>query len=291
MKLIFKILLLSILAVGCRKSKFESDKINIKYDGEKRYYLLHKPDNFETLNTKSLIIALHGGVGYPRNIEEQSGLSITSDQYGFMVCYPEGLNRTWNAGECCGKSMKKDRDDVGFIAYLIDELLNKYDIDPNRVYVTGMSNGGMMAYQLACEIPNKIAAIAPVAATMTSKSCNPSSEMPIIHFHSYIDFSVPYDGGVGDGPSRNYKAPLDSVFNVWNELNGCLTPRSIVYSGTDYDRLKWGDCDNNVEMELYITYDGGHQWPMGVKPTRKADEPSQAINANTLMWEFFKSTW
>jgi len=169
--------------------------------------------------------------------------------------------------------------------------LENHDIDPTRVYITGMSNGGFMCYRLACEIPNKIGGIAPVAATMTADQCNPVGTVPIIHFHSYLDFGVPYNGGVGDGPSKNYKAPLDSVFGVWNILNGCSTSNKLVYNGTDFDRYTWTNCSNNVEMELYLTHDGGHQWPMGVKPTRRADEPSDAINANLLMWEFFMSYW
>jgi len=246
---------------------------------------------FQQKKTRSLIIALHGGVGTPRNIEEQSGLSETANQEGFMVCYPQGLNRTWNAGECCGKSDRKDRDDVGFISLLIDDLLANYDIDSNRVYVTGISNGGFMCYQLACEIPNKISGIAPVAATMTAEVCNPSNSVPIIHFHSYLDNGVPYLGGVGDGPSKNYKAPLDSIFTVWSNNNGCAVNKSIIHAGTDYDHWQWTNCTDSVNIELYLTHDGGHQWPMGVKPFKKMDEPSQVIDANQLMWNFFKRNW
>jgi len=293
MKSLFKIVIafFVISSLGCKKSKFDSDLIKIKYDGEKRYYLLHKPDNFASKDTRSLIIALHGGIGTPRNIEEQSGLSKTSDDEGFMVCYPQGKNRTWNAGDCCGKANRKDRDDVGFISYLIDELLKEHDIDPARVYITGISNGGFMCYSLACEIPEKIGGIAPVAATMTAEQCNPIGTVPIIHFHSYLDSGVPYNGGVGDGPSKNYKAPLDSVFGIWNTENGCAVSSTLVYDGADFDKFTWTNCDNNVEMELYLTHDGGHQWPMGVKPTRRSDEPSTVINANLLMWNFFKKYW
>ena len=285
------IVIISLNSLSCRKSKFDSELFKIKFAGEKRCYLLHIPENFNAKGTKSLIIALHGGLGSPRNVEEQSGLSQTSDSEGFIVCYPQGLNKTWNAGECCGKAVKKDRDDVGFISFLIDELLANYDIDPNRVYVTGMSNGGFMCYRLACEIPNKIFGIAPVSATMAAKYCNPTGSTPIIHFHSYNDSNVPYQGGVGDGPSKSYKAPLDSVFTVWNTLNNCATTKTLVYDGTDYDRWTWSNCSNGFEMELYMTHDGGHQWPMGVKSSGKSDDPSIVINANILMWEFFKKFW
>lgn len=283
------ILLVVILLVGCKRSKFGSEKGSFRHDGEKRTYLVHVPDSYDGNSAVSLVVGLHGGVGSARQFEEQSQLANYSDNAGFILVCPNGIKRTWNGGGCCGKARENDIDDVGFIARLIDKMIEDYNIDPKRVYVTGLSNGGFMAYRLACELPDKIAAIAPVGATMNVTSCNPcQSQVAIIHFHSYNDESIPHTGGVGDGLSDHYNPPLDSVFNVWATNNGCDDPGGLIYDGSDYDLKQWNTCSNYATIAYYITHDGGHSWPGGEKPFKKADDPSESINANSLMWSFFQ---
>ena len=289
MKKITALFVLVALLSACKRSKYNSDWYKFTFDDLKRKNLIHVPDSYDGSEAVSLILAFHGGFGSPVNIEKQSQLSLLSDQEGFIVCYPEGLHHAWNAGWCCGKPMRDNYDDVGMVSALIDKLLDEYNIDPKRVYATGMSNGAFMSYRLACELSDKIAAVAPVEGTMNIEVCNPSEPVPIIHFHSYMDTSVPYEGGVGDGPSDHYNTPLDSVFTVWSGYNGCMVDDTLIYSGSDYDHWQWKDCNNNAIIEFYISHDGGHQWPMGVKPRKGADDPSQAFNANQLMWEFFQA--
>lgn len=258
------------------------------HDGTKRCYLVHVPESYNENNEVSLIIALHGGLGSAKNIEEQSGLASFSEEKGFIACFPNALNKTWNAGGCCGKAVKKNIDDVGFISKLIDELLMRYTINPNKVYVTGMSNGGFMAYRLACELSHKIAAIAPVAGSMNVSSCVPVEPVSVLHFHSYEDSNVPYGGGIGDGVSDHYNPPIDSVLQAWAIKNGCNDNANLIYDGDDYDHFVWGSCTDSTSVELFITHDGGHSWPMGEKPLKRSDQPSQFIDANALMWDFFQ---
>jgi len=166
----------------------------------------------------------------------------------------------------------------------------QHAIDDRRVYGTGMSNGGMMCYRLAEELTYRLAAIAPVAATMTLDGpWNPSRPMPIIHFHSYLDENVPYYGGVGDGFSNHYNPPVDSVLNVWAGLNGCAVNNDTVYhQNGEYLFKTWTQCDNDADIHLYVTYDGGHSWPGGEKGSIFGDPPSEKINADDLMWDFFQ---
>jgi polyhydroxybutyrate depolymerase len=240
-----------------------------------------------------LVIAMHGGGGWGVQLQNQSQLSVKADVAGFIVVYPEGVRtpvtgiRTWNAGGCCGYAMNQNIDDVGFISALIDTLKANYSIDTNRIYATGMSNGAFLAYRLACELSNKIAAIAPVAGSMNVSSCMPTRGVPVIHFHSKLDTNVPYLGGVGSGASGHYNPPIDSVLNVLSGFSSCANQNNIVYSGLDYTYIRWSSCNCGNEMHLYLTEDGGHSWPGG-RQTVLGDPVSTAINANDLMWTFFQ---
>ncbi len=293
-KIIASIIFCSIFltSVSCQlKSVYNSVYDSLTYKGFTRTYLFHVPPGYANTKPTSLILALHGGFGSAVNIESQSQLSIKSDEADFIVVYPEGIKvlgiRTWNAGGCCGGAESFNIDDVGFIDTLIEKLSTEYNIDQKRIFATGISNGGMMCYRLASDLANKIAAVAPVAATMVIKTTvNASRAVPIIHFHSFNDTNVPYTGGIGSGVSDHYNPPLDSVFNVWMNVNGCLK-KDTIQNDQDYLLVKWSNCINNSEIHFYITHDGGHSWPSGVKYL-PGDEPSKVINADDLLWEFFQ---
>ena len=266
---------------------------SIFYDGLNRTYLLHLPAEYAENDTFPLVIAMHGGFGSAYNIQSQSQLSVKADVESFIVVYPEGVKggalniRTWNAGWCCGFASSSNTDDVGFIAALLDTLINRYSVDSNRIYATGMSNGGFMSYRLACELSDRIAAIAPVAASMSLTGCTPDRVMPIIHFHSYLDNSVPSEGGVGSGISDHYNSPLDSVLNAWATMNGCAHLNDTIIHDNQYTFMKWTSCNCGTEIHCYITRDGGHSWPGGIQ-TPTGDPVSNFINATDLMWSFFQ---
>jgi len=271
---------------------------SIYVDGRWRTFLTHLPPQYDAAQDTlySLILALHGAFGSAYNLEYQSQLSQKADTAAnpFIVVYPEGVKspadvRTWNAGDCCGYAGDNNIDDVAFISALIDTLLNRYQIDYRRVYATGMSNGGMMSYRLAAELTAKLAAIGTVASTMTLDGpWTPSRPIPIIHFHSYLDENVPYYGGVGNGFSDHYNPPVDSVLNEWSALNGCANENDTLYHETgEYLFKVWTQCNNNADINCYVTYDGGHSWPGGKRPSVFSDPPSDKINADDLMWAFF----
>lgn len=283
------LLVISMLTLATSLSgQFDS----LSYQGLQRTYLVHLPPSYNGQQKLPLIIAMHGGFGSAANLQNQSGLSHTADDHNFIVVYPEGaregiLNiRTWNAGWCCGGSSFMDIDDVGFIDTLLDVLISQYAIDTLRIYATGMSNGGFMSYRLACELSTRIAAIAPVAASLSLHDCNPERPVPIIHFHSYLDSSVPYAGGIGDGVSDHYNPPLDSVLETWAVKNNCQSQRLTIQDDIDLTKYQWSNCDCSTEIIWYLTKDGGHSWPGG-NQTPIGDPPSRAISANELMWDFF----
>jgi polyhydroxybutyrate depolymerase len=259
---------------------------SIPFGGYERTYLIHLPLNYNGITELPLVIAMHGGAGNAYTMENISELSLKADTENFIVVYPEGVKggffniSSWNAGWCCGYASNSNIDDVGFIDSLLDTLVEQYSIDTTRIYATGMSNGGFMSYRLACELSDRIAAIAPVECSMTMTSCNPNRSVPIIHFHSYLDTNIPYDGGVGTGPSNHYNPPLDSIMNVWATNNSCSNLNDTIINNTQYTLTKWTDCNCGTEIHYYITQDGGHSWP-GVGG-------SVYINATDLMWAFFQ---
>jgi polyhydroxybutyrate depolymerase len=266
---------------------------SIPYGSYDRTFLLHLPIGYTGASDIPLIVAMHGGFGNAYNIENQSQLSAKADAENFIVVYPEGVRggtlniSSWNAGWCCGYASNSNVDDVGFIDALLDTLINLYSIDTNRIYATGMSNGGFMSYRLACELSDRIAAIAPVAASMSMVSCYPVRPVPVIDFHSYLDTNVPYYGGIGSGPSNHYNPPIDSVLNAWSTNNNCMTSNDTIANNAQYSLIKWSNCDCNTEIYYYLTEDGGHSWHGG-NQTITGDPVSTYVIATDEMWSFFQ---
>jgi polyhydroxybutyrate depolymerase len=291
------------LSSGCGKKEDDdpAEKIyrvegSINIDGRERTYLLNLPPGYYEGSGFSLVIAMHGGGGSATQFETSSLLTQKANAENFIVVYPEGVKstgplgaRTWNAGTCCAYAVENNINDVKFITTLIDKLVADYKINAKKVYATGHSNGGMMSYRLACEASNKIAAIAPNGCTMVvTQPCNPARAVPVLHMHSVLDEHIPYTGGTGNGISGVYAPPLDSVFNVWSSKNTCTTTAQVVINNSSYKFTRWTNCSNNTAIHYYLTQDGGHAWPGGLPGSGNGDTPSQAINANNLLWDFFK---
>jgi polyhydroxybutyrate depolymerase len=266
----------------------------ITVDGRARTYILNLPPTYYDAADFSLVIALHGGGGDALQFESTSKLTDKANESNFIIVYPNGVKstgilgaQTWNAGKCCDYARDNNINDVKFISEVIDELLNHYKINPKRVYATGHSNGGMLSYRLACEIPAKITAIAPNGCTMVVKQpCSPSRAVPVLHMHSVLDTRVPYQGGVG--VTGVYFSPIDSVLNVWSISSDCKTIAQVLQDDDDFKFTKWSSCNDDVAVEYYLTQDGGHGWPGGLPGSVNGDAPSKVINANDLLWEFFQ---
>lgn len=292
----------ALFAAGCEKIKSPSIPLtefrtegNMTVDGRSRSYLLNLPSNYNESSDISLVIALHGGGGKATQMESDYLLTEKANKEKFAIVYPEGVQsdgilgaRTWNAGTCCDYAVEKNIDDVKYISLLIDELLKKYPkLNPKKVYATGMSNGAMMSYRLACELSNKIAAIAPVAgALVTVQPCMASRPVPILHIHSKLDEKVPYNGG--RSTFGFLIPPIENGINTWLKNNSCNATTKTVTTLSNYTLTKWANCSSNSSIEIYLTNDGGHSWPGGLHSRAAADEPSTAINANDAIWAFFQ---
>src|SRR5690606_7692003 len=186
--------LLGILSACNKSESMNSETLynsynSIMVDGIQRTFVLNLPPTYaDTEGDFALVIGMHGGGGNGMHFEEAYHFSKKSDEANLIAVYPEGVEidgplraRTWNAGTCCDYAMEKNVNDVKFLKELIGILSIEYRVDPKRIYATGMSNGGMMAYRLACELSDKIAAIAGVSTTMVNNTpCSPNEAVPVL---------------------------------------------------------------------------------------------------------------
>lgn len=300
-KIIFLLTITALIACN-EQEENPNDNQNIEleyydsmvFDGLERTYFVHLPQNYNSSVSYPLIFAMHGGgaFGY-HGIEGQSQLSELSDLENFIVVYPEGLEqlgfRTWNAGDCCPSASALGTNDIGFIDALLEKLKLEISINEKKVYATGFSNGGQLAYKLANRYPNKFAAVSAVAGVLQDFPFDPSRKVPVIHFHSYQDSTAPYNGGFSDAPFIDFEFPsVDStLLLIANNYNCGLIKQTIFSNPTTYDFFRYSNCDNNVQIELYVSQDGGHTWPGG---QAFANMPiTNHFNASDLMWEFFQN--
>lgn len=269
----------------------------LEVDGRERTYLVHTPDNYNNSTPVPLVLVLHGGGGHAENAQRMSEMNTVADREGFIAVYPNGTGRlnyrllTWNAADnCCGYAHEHEVDDVEFIRALIEQLQADYAIDPNRIYVTGLSNGGMMSYKLACELSDVIAAIAPVAGAMNLADCAPTSPVSVIIFHGTSDRQVLYEGGATlEGIDRGrVDQPVSSAVDFWTSHNGCAAEPTHTEEGSILSDV-YTNCATDAEVTLVTIEGGGHMWPGGKPGRHSADTPNQAINASEVMWEFFEA--
>ena len=262
--------------------------------GRNRFYKTHLPLGYSFQDQYPVVFVFHGGLGNPGLIEKQTGFSKKADEEGFIVVYPYGTGSfdkkllTWNTWDCCGYADKKNINDVDFIKAVIKEMKTKYSVDEKRIYAAGLSNGGMMCYLLACELPEYFAAVAPVAASMfDTVSCDSKSEVSLIIFNSVNDQHVPYNGGIGEESLVDVeKLPVETVVNLWVDKYNCYLMNKSESSSFHKTYYK-----NNIQTEiiLYKMLSGGHSWPGGEKIRMFGDTPVKNVSATDLMWEFFKN--
>lgn len=278
---------------------------SLEYGGRQRTYIVHRPPSYgeDSARRFPVVLVLHGGTIDARKMERLTGMDATADREGFIAVYPNGTGRfegvfTWNVGFGYAYALQNDVDDVGFLRELIKVLENSYSIDPGRVYVTGISNGGILAYRLASEAPDLIAAAAPVAA-VTGGRKNPGAHqiifgaparpVPIIAFHGKADAMIPYYGGQGA------KSLTDTVYisvpetiTLWAGYDGCSTrARTETSVNGNISKETYSGGKDGAEVVLYTIADGAHTWPGGNRLLETSPEPTDEISANDLMWEFF----
>lgn len=284
-------------------------RTSFMHDSLKRTFHIYFPSSYDKAVQIPLVIALHGrGTnGVSMVILTHKGFNKLADQDGFIIVYPDGIELNWNDGrmdeEARDRAHRENIDDVGFISALIDSMINDYNIDPKRVYVTGISNGAIMSYRLACELSSKITAIAPVDGNMPIQlfsECSPSDPVSVLAINNTDDPLVPFEGGYIYG-IRNVN--LGKVLSVnesiefWVNRNMCSVvpdvseePDMDPKDGTRVTRKQYANGIEGTEVMLYAIEGGGHTWPGGVQylPAWVIGKTCRDFDANEVIWSFFK---
>ena len=318
--LIFMLLL--FFTAACHKVNDNSDNTDnsalsyktITVDGLQRRYALYLPDD---LGSAPLIFELHGGGIYIEDMTGDSGYKTPyklwmslADKNKFIVVYPEGLDGaygkpTWN--DCRANcTVNSHADDVRFISVLIDELAGQYPVDLSRVYVSGTSNGGLMALRLAVELSDKIAAVAAVAAAMpdSSKCGNPLSPLSLLFMNGTDDNHLPYNGGTianPPDPAHGTVFSTEQSIEIWTTLDQTDTLPSVYHfpdldpdDGGTVTKYTYANGLEGTEVVLYKIIGGGHSAP-SIKEQYSAlfekyfNKQNHDIEMTTEVWNFFKN--
>ena len=263
---------------------------SIVHDGIQRDYILYIPATYDGNTNVPLVLNFHG---IASNATEQmfyGDFRDIADTEGFILVHPEGTllngDQHWNVGNF---TIGSTADDVSFTEALIDELTSQYTINLDRIYSTGMSNGGYMSLLLACQLSEKIAAVASVTGSMTPETydgCNAQHPIPTLQIHGTNDSDVPYNGVW-------WSLSIEDVISYWVNYNNCNINPTItsfpdldLLDGSTVDHFVYSDCDNDVTTEHIKVLGGNHTWP-GSAFDLPGLNTNQDINASILVWQFF----
>ena len=254
-----------------------------------REFYIVNPSNLNSDNQLPLLISLHGGADYADANMQYTGFLDIINEKGFVAIFPQGTvaagkgDTGWYAGGDC---TNLEVCDLSFIERLIDYSIEDLNIDENRVYVSGFSNGAFMVYTLACFLSNKVAAFAPVSGSMSPDDyqiCNPQRPIPVIHIHGTSDDSIPIQG-------NDYVTPLQQVSSYLSSLNNCSQNSIINGEDTNEDGYAWyseisSNCNQGVIVNFTYLENFGHSWPS----TESGKGGGADIDGASFIWEFLST--
>jgi polyhydroxybutyrate depolymerase len=291
---------------GPQTSKGNDHAGSMIHNGLERTYRIHIPSSHDKSKPMPMVIALHGGGGTGEKMEKHTlgGFNTLSDKEGFIVVYPDGIEKHWNDGrkKVRYRAHREKIDDIGFISALIDELVKQQNIDNKRIYITGISNGAMLSNRLACELTGKITAIAPVAGNMPydlAPHCSPSKPIPVLMINGTKDPMMPWEGGEASFGRLKFGRVLSAMETIqfWVAHNQCLPipvitwePDTDPQDGTRVRKEAYNGCKDGTDVILYAIENGGHTWPGGSQymPEMIVGKTSRDIDANEVIWSFFE---
>ena len=275
------------------------NRATLHVGGLTRTYIVHLPIAYTPGRAYPLVLAFHGRGTTASWMARRTYLNNVADEHRFLVVYPDGYHEQWGDGRGHTPSERDGVDDVAFIEALIETLRTQLTIDARRIYATGISNGGFFSFRLGCLLADKIAAIAPVAATLPASltTAPPASRpVPLLLIHGTKDRRVPANGGVMRAGGHILSTTESAAF--WVRRNGCSPDPSITENlearandGTWVRRTRYPGCQPQASVELYTIVNGGHTWPGGFPylPSMIIGKTSRNLDASAVIWDFFKA--
>lgn len=263
--------------------------VSMEFNDWERKNLVMVPDDYSEEEDYPLVIYLHSSGNNPQKAMRNVDINWIGNDNGFIIAYP-AARPNWNSGKGDNSSSRlPDNDDVLYISNLIDLMNEEYSIDLSRVYATGWSNGAFMAYKLACQLSDRIAAVASVGGLLSSSTleeCNPTRPVSILEIHGTKDGWVSYDGEEG-------WHSVDETIEYWVEINQCKIaemssiPDLDTNDGSTVEKITYHDCLDNSEVVLYKVIGGGNTWPDMPKDFGFG-KINRDINGGVVIWEFFE---
>ena len=252
--------------------------MHFKFGKEQRIARLHTPDNFDAKKIYPAVIVLHSTGETGARMEDITAFEDLGRTEGFITVFPNGTPTiskrlmTWNAVTCCGRAKVREVDDVRFIDMMIMTLVAEHNVDPQRVYLVGQGNGGMMAYRYACKHPDKLAAIAVSGGQAAYRDCEHTERaVPILHLGGTKDACMPFEGGEKCGACYNPIVALDvepfsclpvnSNMKIWARQGDCSPQPVPGPAQGDVSCQSWKNCRGGTAINLCTIKDGGHNWP------------------------------
>ncbi len=285
-------------------------RVNVAGQGQRRY-AVYLPNHLRPGVPPAVVIAMHGGGGTAMSQAATSQLAEAAHERRLIAAFVEGSGpiQTFNAGACCGAAQTRGIDDTAFVRRVIDDLIAQDGIDPARVLATGFSNGGMMAHRLACELPDRIAAVAALgggsgefdALGRRYYRCEPAHPIPVLHFHATNDRNYPIEGGRGDGISSTPFYSIAATIADWRKRNNVMARARVERLGAStvcehHEQpadprqpsarvtLCTTDPTDVYDAATGIVFGGGHSWPGGVKSRAAgSDVPVADVDANAAI--------
>lgn len=269
-------------------------------DGRTRTYHVYLPRSIESDPAGQpvpLLVAMHGGTGWGTQFERNSGFDGLAEANGFIVVYPDGVGsgtdgtdlRTWNGGRCCGTAFKQDVDDVGFIRLLIAQLSSQFNIDPGRVVATGHSNGGILAYRLACELSDQIVAIGVQSAALEVAPCRPEHPVSVLHIHGAADQNLPIGGGLGPRTISGvaFSPPPDGA-EVLAAADRCPTGPTTATDPLNGDLTitSWWPCADGTQVVFVEVAGAAHAWMGSTGGGGPGAAPYSDLDSSLTIWNF-----
>lgn len=278
----------------------------LSWSGVTRRYLIHAPAGWDGHTRLPVVVMLHGAGGTASWTLKETKWAAHADTHRFWLVLPDGMPvdpsrppkflsnpQVWNDGGMGGLAARARHDDVGFLGAVLDDIERRHGLDPRRIYATGFSNGAAMTFRLATELSPRLAAIAPVAGHCKIEHPHPARPVPTLFMIGDSDPLVPFLGGQVVSPwtkEVGVRPPIEGSLERWAKAINCQPTAQVVEDQDGVRVYRYPPNEGGAEMVVYTIAGLGHHWPGGLGRLKKsiAGEPSGKVQANEIIWEFFK---